>query len=264
MLVTPTPFNTVLWRVLVMTPGGYHEGFYSLLDDEPRIAFDRFDDDRHLYRALADQPAVARIARFTHGFFSMSRRGEQVLINDLRMGQEPTYGFSFVVARGTPGGLRPLPLPQRAGTRPEIGRALELAVAARCRRAARTAARCRHAHRSLRRQPGCASSSSQTSASSSAGPRLRWRKPDSATMSRIALVVTQDVTDDALRAARGQVVDQLAQQQPAEAAPLQVAANDQREFGFDIVRIGHRARHAERLGTAGWRARTAMKAISRA
>ena len=33
-LVTPTPFNTLLWRVVAMTGDAYHEGFYSLLDDD--------------------------------------------------------------------------------------------------------------------------------------------------------------------------------------------------------------------------------------
>ena len=125
-LVTPTAFNTVLWRVLVMTPDGYHEGFYSLFDDQPHIAFDRFNDDRQLYAALSSQPAVATIARFSHGFFSMTRSNEQVLISDLRMGQEPTYTFSFVVARALPGGaLSPLQSPERAGTRPDIGPAFQ-------------------------------------------------------------------------------------------------------------------------------------------
>jgi inner membrane protein len=32
LLVTPTAFNTVLWRVVATTPTHYHEGFYSLLD----------------------------------------------------------------------------------------------------------------------------------------------------------------------------------------------------------------------------------------
>ena len=37
-LVTPTPFNTLLWRVVVRTPDGYLEGFDSLLVDETELA----------------------------------------------------------------------------------------------------------------------------------------------------------------------------------------------------------------------------------
>ena len=36
-LVTPTPFNTMLWRVVVMGDGGYREGYYSVLDRTGRV-----------------------------------------------------------------------------------------------------------------------------------------------------------------------------------------------------------------------------------
>ena len=64
-LVTPTPFNTVLWRVVVMTPGAYHEGFYSLLDKEPAIHFDRFDAGQALAPAIGD-PARRAAHRLVH------------------------------------------------------------------------------------------------------------------------------------------------------------------------------------------------------
>ena len=97
-LVTPTPFNTVLWRVVAMTPEGYHEGFYSLLDASPQIRFDPFDRGRDLHAALANHPPVQRIAWFSHGFHKLSRQGERIFISDLRMGQEPWYSFDFLVA----------------------------------------------------------------------------------------------------------------------------------------------------------------------
>lgn len=122
-LVTPTPFNTVLWRVVAMTPDGHHEGFYSLLDASPRIHFDRFDSGRELHAALADHPPVRRIAWFSHGFYKMSQQGDRVLISDLRMGQEPTYTFSFEVARHG-SDVVPLPVPAAAGRRPDVQRAL--------------------------------------------------------------------------------------------------------------------------------------------
>ena len=39
-LTTPSPFNAALWRVVAMTgEGRYLEGYYSLLDSEPRVSF---------------------------------------------------------------------------------------------------------------------------------------------------------------------------------------------------------------------------------
>jgi inner membrane protein len=98
LLVTPAPFNTVLWRVVAITPQGYLEGFHSLLDRERRIAFDRFARGEQLYEQLRGNRHVDRIAWFSRGFFKMSERDGNAIITDLRMGQEGYYSFNFVVA----------------------------------------------------------------------------------------------------------------------------------------------------------------------
>lgn len=98
-LVTPTAFNTLLWRVVAIVPDGYYEGFYSLLDDDRNIVFDHFPSDSALYEQLREEWAVARVAWFSRGFFKMTEHEGTVRISDLRMGQEPGYAFTFVVAR---------------------------------------------------------------------------------------------------------------------------------------------------------------------
>lgn len=104
LLVTATPFNTLLWRIVAMEPGGaaYHEGFHSLLDAPGPIRFDRFTSDRALFDALRGNYGLERMAWFSHGFFRVALRDGLVTIADLRMGQEPGYTFEFAVARGTP------------------------------------------------------------------------------------------------------------------------------------------------------------------
>ena len=124
-LVTPTAFNTVLWRVVAMTPDGYHEGFRSLLDARPGMRFDRFERGAALRDALAGHPPVERIARFSHGFWAMAEHGDRVAITDLRMGQEPAYVFSFVVAQQQGARLVPLHGTTRVGRRPDLGRGLD-------------------------------------------------------------------------------------------------------------------------------------------
>lgn len=99
LLVTPTPFNTVLWRVVAMTPDGYLEGFRSFFDSAPRIRFDIYPRGDSLYDAVRNYPAVARIAWFTQGLFKLGERDGKVVISDLRMGQEPYYSFNFVVGQ---------------------------------------------------------------------------------------------------------------------------------------------------------------------
>ena len=103
-LVTPAPLNTVLWRVVVMRPDGYEEGFYSLLDADRRITFDTFPSNSKLIADLAVNPNLQRMAAFTHGFFSMKQLSSQAVLTDLRMGQEPNYVFSFALAEQPAGG----------------------------------------------------------------------------------------------------------------------------------------------------------------
>jgi inner membrane protein len=98
LLVTPTPFNTVLWRVVVVAGDDYFEGFYSLLDAQPKIEFDRYTRGMSLAAELQDIDGVQRIVAFTQGFYMLAQRGNRLLISDLRMGQEPNYSFTFAVA----------------------------------------------------------------------------------------------------------------------------------------------------------------------
>lgn len=123
LLVSPTAFNSLLWRVLVMEGGNYHEGFYSLLDADRTVRLDRFDQGVPLERELPPIDGVQRIAAFSHGFYKLHQDGPSILITDLRMGQEPAYVFAFAVAqRHSP----PVPLAriEQIAVRPDLARAL--------------------------------------------------------------------------------------------------------------------------------------------
>ena len=122
-LVTPTAFNTLLWRVVVIDGAHFHEGFRSLLDDQPQMQFDRFERGTPLDEDMQRIDGVQRIAAFSKGFFKLHQDGADLLITDLRMGQEPNYTFSFAVAeRHSP--LVALAVPRQQGSRPDIGRGL--------------------------------------------------------------------------------------------------------------------------------------------
>jgi len=115
--VDPTAFNTVLWRVTVMTPQSYLEGYYSLLDRDRNIAFRAHARGADLYELVRGDWNVARMAWFTRGFFKMEQRGNRVFITDLRLGMEPNYGFTFWVFEERDGQFVPVP-PERTGSRP--------------------------------------------------------------------------------------------------------------------------------------------------
>jgi inner membrane protein len=122
-LVMPGAFNSVLWRVIAVAGDDYHEGFRSLLDRTPTMSFDRFPRGTALAAELPGHDGLRRIAAFSKGFYKLQQEGDRVLLSDLRMGQEPTYIFTFVIARRASAPV-PLVVPEQVGGRPDLGRAL--------------------------------------------------------------------------------------------------------------------------------------------
>ncbi|HXF44764.1 MAG TPA: metal-dependent hydrolase [Burkholderiaceae bacterium] len=120
-LVTPAPFSTLLWRVVAVGGDRYWEGFYSLLDREATLRFDAFARGVALHEAVRDHPPVARLAWFSHGFFKFEERAGEIRMADLRMGLEPTYTFTFVVAERRNPQLVPV-APRAVGARPDVRR----------------------------------------------------------------------------------------------------------------------------------------------
>ncbi len=126
-LVTPTPFNTLLWRIVLVDDTHYYEGFYSLLDplrDPARpIRFDAFERGAELDRRTRDFSDANRVRDFSKGFYALRDDGGYLRITDLRMGQHPYFAFSFVFAEH--GGEPPLPItPRQISARPPLRRGL--------------------------------------------------------------------------------------------------------------------------------------------
>jgi inner membrane protein len=105
----PMPFNTLLWRVVAMTPDGFVEGEHSLVADRRPIAFRRHASDVDALAQVAGYPAVSRLAWFNHGFMKAQVRDGRLVLSDLRMGAEPDYSFNFAVAERDGSRWRELP-----------------------------------------------------------------------------------------------------------------------------------------------------------
>ena len=101
--LTPTPLNTLLWRVVVLTDGGHLEGFDSLMIDEGTMRFTAYPSAVDAMEDAGDVWAVNRLRWFARDFVKARIDKDRLVISDLRMGQEPTYAFNHVVAaRGNP------------------------------------------------------------------------------------------------------------------------------------------------------------------
>ncbi|NZA25292.1 metal-dependent hydrolase [Luteimonas sp. SJ-92] len=105
----PMPFNTLLWRVVAMTPDGFVEGERSLVADRGPMRFRRFPSETAALADAAALPAVRRLAWFNHGFMKAQVRDGRLVVSDLRMGAEPDYSFNFAVAERDGAGWRPIP-----------------------------------------------------------------------------------------------------------------------------------------------------------
>jgi inner membrane protein len=104
----PTPFNTLLWRVVVMTPDGYLEGYRSLVADRGPIRFHAYRSDHAALDAASKFPEAERLRWFASGFVKAQVSDDEIVISDLRMGSEPDYFFSYAVARRGADGWQPI------------------------------------------------------------------------------------------------------------------------------------------------------------
>jgi inner membrane protein len=96
-LTTPSPFNSLLWRILAVNDEHYYEGFYSVLDDDVSIDFRQYPRELELIEPLHASWAVQRLQWFTRNFYAAALMDNDIVITDLRMGTEPDYVFRFKV-----------------------------------------------------------------------------------------------------------------------------------------------------------------------
>jgi inner membrane protein len=98
-LVTPTPFNSILWRIVLRQDGSYYEGYYSLFDPltmpDSSIQFTKYDRGLKLDQATQNFVKANQVRHFSKGFYALSSDGRYATITDLRMGFYPYYAFSF-------------------------------------------------------------------------------------------------------------------------------------------------------------------------
>jgi inner membrane protein len=99
-LVTPAPFQTLLWRVVALPDDPadprFLEAYVSLFDGARPLRFTAHDRGAELMAAHGSSAPVARLTAFSRGFVKLSATPEgQLRVTDLRMGQEPNYIFNF-------------------------------------------------------------------------------------------------------------------------------------------------------------------------
>lgn len=98
LLATPAPFNTLLWRLVAIDGDRHLEGVSSLVDGAP-VEWQAYARNTALVHGLHEEWSLQRLDWFTHGFWAAQREGDDVLVEDLRMGLAPDYVFRFRVGQ---------------------------------------------------------------------------------------------------------------------------------------------------------------------
>lgn len=125
MLVTATPFNTLVWQILVLGPEHYYEGFYALADGAKPIIWRSWPRDQQLLQQWQKNQHIAQLTRFSHGFVVLTETADSLLLADLRMGLAPHYSFHFAFRRDMSGNLATPCQLSNEGRDGQIGLALQ-------------------------------------------------------------------------------------------------------------------------------------------
>ncbi len=96
LVATPTPFNSVLWRVLAIDDDSYLEGFHALGESEASLRFTAYPRQRQLAETLDHGEDALRFSSFNHGFHAFREVDGHLVGEDLRMGSNPYFFFAFV------------------------------------------------------------------------------------------------------------------------------------------------------------------------
>ncbi len=95
--IAPTPFNILLWRVLVLDGDRYMEGLSSLLDQDTQIAW--FIRARGHWPMAQHPESYQSLQAFSHDFLKYNLADEQLQVSDLRMGMGNYLVFNFLYAK---------------------------------------------------------------------------------------------------------------------------------------------------------------------
>ncbi len=108
-LTIPSPFNTLLWRTIAISPDGttYHVGYHSLFDGTDHATFTSYPAGHSFLDKVPGHWPAERLAWFSKGFYRARLERKDLVISDLRMGVEGRYVFSFKVGESQSPTVKP-------------------------------------------------------------------------------------------------------------------------------------------------------------
>ncbi|MGI3129918.1 metal-dependent hydrolase [Halopseudomonas pachastrellae] len=101
---TPTPFNTLLWRVIAVDGDTYYEGLTGWLDHQPLTLTALPRNSTAAAQALVNSPQDQRLRWFTGDRLRYDLINGQWVATDLRLGMSGYHPFRFALANEEGGG----------------------------------------------------------------------------------------------------------------------------------------------------------------
>ncbi len=111
LLISPAPFTTFLWRIIVLDGPYWYEGEYSIFKNPNHIQFKRHNRNLFLVNHLKDRNTISRLRWFNRGFFEFSEKMDQILLSDLRFGESNNLVFNWALAEQNNQGVWQEPQP---------------------------------------------------------------------------------------------------------------------------------------------------------
>ncbi len=89
--ISPTPFNSVFWRILVEVDDGFKEGYLSLFDQGAEMELNFIPRNGDKIEPYSDSYAYQELMWFSKGFYSVTEEDGSLYFNDLRFGTIPGW-----------------------------------------------------------------------------------------------------------------------------------------------------------------------------
>jgi len=99
-ITTPTLLNNFLWFVAIEDTSGFHVGYKSILSKDNFIPTQYFPKNEKLLQPVHDHREVMELKQFSQGYYTVEKRQDTLVFNDLRFGQingwqNQKSGFTF-------------------------------------------------------------------------------------------------------------------------------------------------------------------------
>ncbi len=91
---TPTPFNSVVWRVVVVEDDFIKQYFVNIFKGK---GVEIKVENRHYLQSI-NQQVVDKYANFSSGFYNLEVVDDKLILKDFRMGSITNPSFSFIIA----------------------------------------------------------------------------------------------------------------------------------------------------------------------